>query len=67
VCEEAAVKCLMTPYQLSHRLIEENHFNSTQSSLSSEFDLGISRIERANGAPYVSTFGDNLCSYFKEL
>jgi hypothetical protein len=62
VCEEEAVVCLMTPYQLSRRLIEENHVNFIQISPSSEFELGSSRIKGANGVPYVSTFGGNLSS-----
>ena len=62
MCEEEAEECLMAPYQLSRRLLEENHANFTQTSPSSEFELGYSRIKRENGAPYVSTFGDNLSS-----
>jgi hypothetical protein len=62
VCEEEAVACLMMPYHLSRRLNEENHVNFTQTSLSTEFELGSFRIKKTNGGPYVSTFGDNLNS-----
>jgi hypothetical protein len=55
VCEEEAVECLMTPCQLSRRLIEEKHANFTQTSPSLEFELGSSRIKRENDDPYVST------------
>jgi hypothetical protein len=46
VGEEEAVACLMMPYHLSRRLIEENHVNFTQTSPSSEFELGSSRIKK---------------------
>ena len=51
MCEGEAVGCLMTPYQLRRRLMEENHVNFTQTSPFSEFEMGSSRIKRANGVP----------------
>ena len=42
LCDEAVVGCLMKPYQLSLRLTEENQVHFTQTSPSSEFEMGSS-------------------------